>query len=88
MLSCQEASRLASQSLDRILTLRQRIELRLHQMICSGCRAFARQLQHIRQACRRTESSEGIDLDTASLSIAAKARILQEITVKQRERKQ
>lgn len=84
MLSCQEASRLVSQSLDRKLTLRQRIELKLHHVICSGCRAFARQLQYIRQTCRRTEDPDGIKLETARLTPAAKARILQEIADKQR----
>jgi len=86
VLSCQEASRLASQALDQALTLRERLGLRLHQTICSGCRGFARQLQHIRRACRRIEESEGVNVKTEALSATAKARILQEITVKHRAR--
>lgn len=36
--SCHYASRLASDSLDRPLTLLERIKLKLHLSICSNCR--------------------------------------------------
>ena len=85
MLSCQEATRLASQALDRSLSFSERLGLRLHQVICTGCRGFTRQLLQIRQACRQIEQSEGIDAKTEVLSATAKARILQEITAKQRD---
>lgn len=80
MLSCRDASRLASQALDRTLSLRERFNLRLHLCICMGCQAFARQLQQIRKTCQRIENSEGINAKTETLSASAKARILQEIT--------
>lgn len=85
MLSCQEASRLASQALDRSLSFSERVGLRLHQLICTGCRRFTRQLLQIRQAYRQIEQSEGIDAKTEVLSATAKARILQEITAKRRD---
>lgn len=42
--SCREASRLVSESLDHPLSLRQRIEMRSHMLVCSACRAYRRQL--------------------------------------------
>jgi hypothetical protein len=45
MLSCKEAIRLASEALDRPLTLRARIGLRMHLLLCSACRAAARQMR-------------------------------------------
>ena len=49
-LSCREASRLISASLDRELTRRERWALRLHTLLCTACRRFARQTQLIREA--------------------------------------
>ena len=82
MLSCRDASRLASQALDQPLNFSERIGLRLHLLICLGCKAFARQLQQIRKTCRRVEHSEEINAETGALTAAAKARILQGITAK------
>ncbi|WP_127476115.1 zf-HC2 domain-containing protein [Sulfurivermis fontis] len=53
MLTCKHATKLMSQAQDRPLTLRERIGLRLHLMMCSGCTQFERQLHFIRTACRR-----------------------------------
>ena len=49
-LSCREASRLLSESLDRGLTRRERWSLRLHTALCGACRKFARQCRLIRDA--------------------------------------
>lgn len=74
MLSCKQASRLLSQSLDRRLTWRERTALRLHLTICDVCRRFGRQLMLLREAAKRmvrlTEQNE-----TLQLSQEAKARI-------------
>lgn len=45
MLSCKQASRLASEALDRRLPLRSRIGLRMHLLVCSACRTVSRQMQ-------------------------------------------
>ena len=45
MLSCKQASQFISVSLDRPLTLRERIVLRLHLIICKYCKRFSQQLQ-------------------------------------------
>lgn len=53
MLNCKQATRLMSQSQDRQLTLRERIGLRLHLLICGGCTNFNKQIGFIRNVCRR-----------------------------------
>ncbi len=83
MLSCKDASRLASQSQDRRLGLREKIGLRLHLWICDRCRIFFQQLRMIRHACQRIEESEEMHAHAAALSPDAKARILQELRSKQ-----
>lgn len=47
-LSCREASRLISESLDRELTRRERWSLRIHTFICTACQRFARQTRLMR----------------------------------------
>jgi predicted anti-sigma-YlaC factor YlaD len=59
MLSCKEATRLVSQGLDRELALGERIALRVHFAICTGCRNVNRQLAFLRRAVK--ELSEGGD---------------------------
>lgn len=62
MLSCQDASRLNSQSQDRRLTRRERLGLSLHLLICKGCREFARRLQTMRKACQQLEDATALQL--------------------------
>ena len=52
MLSCKQASQLLSQSLDRRLSWRERMGLRLHLMVCDVCRRFGRQIAIMRRAIR------------------------------------
>ncbi len=53
MLSCEETSLLVSQSLDRRLSWRERIALRMHLLVCDACRSFANQVAFLRTAARR-----------------------------------
>ena len=53
MLRCKDATRLASEQFDRALTLRERLALRGHLLICTGCARFARQLDFMRRALGR-----------------------------------
>lgn len=39
--------------MDRSLGLRERLQMRLHLLICSGCRNFFRQVRILRGALRR-----------------------------------
>lgn len=52
MISCKEASRLASEKLERPLGLRERLQLRLHLAYCAGCRQMDRQFAFLRDASR------------------------------------
>ena len=66
MLSCKQASRLLSQSLDRRLSWRERSALRLHLAICDFCRRFGKQLLILRDTVRKSvaaiEQDESLQL--------------------------
>ena len=53
IISCKEASRLASQQQDADLSSWQRLVLRLHLAVCEGCARFERQLDFLRIAMRK-----------------------------------
>lgn len=52
MLNCKQNSELLSQAMDRPITMREKIAMRMHLMMCSGCRNFEKQLEFIRKAAR------------------------------------
>lgn len=52
MMSCEHATRLASERQERPLTLRENTELKMHLIICSGCREFSRQMDALRSLIR------------------------------------
>ena len=52
-LSCKEASRLLSQSMDREMTVGELARLRLHLTLCDACRNFERQMKQLRAAVAR-----------------------------------
>ena len=52
MLNCQQVTRLLSESQERTLTLQERISLKMHGMMCSGCRNFEKQMHTLRQVAR------------------------------------
>jgi len=52
-LTCKEASRMISQSMDQKLTLTQRATLRLHLSACAACTRFGAQLNTLRAAMRK-----------------------------------
>lgn len=53
MMSCKSATRLASEAMDRKLSMLEQLQLRLHLAVCNGCRNFTRQLDLIRHAGKR-----------------------------------
>ena len=73
MSPCTEATRLASESLDRPLTGRERRSLRLHLMLCHLCRQYDRQLRMLHQVLHR--HPETFARPTAGLSPAVRERI-------------
>lgn len=50
LLTCKDATRLASQGLDRKLGFGERLSLRVHLAVCGGCAAVARDLAFLRKA--------------------------------------
>ncbi len=62
MLNCKNAAALMSQARDRELSPGEQLSLRLHLMLCAGCRRVDRQLDVLREACRRFSSGEARDL--------------------------
>lgn len=59
MLSCQEATRLMSQKLDRKLALVEVMNLRFHLMLCKGCRHFDQHMLSLRQITRAYAKGQG-----------------------------
>ena len=61
--TCREIAPVISQSLDRPLSLRERVTLRLHLFTCSYCVEYLRQLRFLGEAFRACdmddESAEG-----------------------------
>lgn len=53
MMSCKEATQLMSQDLDRRLSPVERLGLKLHLLICRGCRATERHFAFLHAAARR-----------------------------------
>ncbi|MGE0387006.1 MAG: zf-HC2 domain-containing protein [Gammaproteobacteria bacterium] len=53
MLTCEQASRLVSERLDRPLGIAERLALGTHVMLCAQCRRFGRQMHMLRAAARR-----------------------------------
>ena len=52
MLNCKSATRLVSEAQERALSVRERMGLNVHLLMCSGCRNFSQQIPLLRQAMR------------------------------------
>ena len=80
MLDCKHATQLASRALDKPLSFRQRMALRLHLFMCDACTQFVRQLQLMRKALARL--GRHIEHDSSvSLSPQARERIAQAVAL-------
>lgn len=53
MLRCKEVTHLLSEAQDRNLSFSERLQLKMHLAMCTGCRNFKGQMAFLRQACRR-----------------------------------
>jgi hypothetical protein len=71
-LSCKDVSHLATQALDRKLTLGERLGMWLHLSICAACRRFDRQMSLLRHMMQRLRMQ---DPEPGTLPDEAKARI-------------
>lgn len=61
MITCKQATELVSQGLDRQLSLTERVGLRLHLVICVGCRRTQAQFRFLRKAISRHPAKVGVD---------------------------
>lgn len=52
MLNCREATRLMSEAQEHPLKLGENLSLKMHVMMCSGCRNFGKQMHTLRQIAR------------------------------------
>ncbi|MBK5207222.1 MAG: zf-HC2 domain-containing protein [Polaromonas sp.] len=62
-MNCQDATRLLSESQERTLSLKERASLKMHVVMCSGCRNFGQQMDTLRQMARAyvKGENEGVD---------------------------
>ncbi len=79
MLSCKEVSRLASERLDRDLTLREKVAFYMHLMMCRLCLRYARQLKVMQRATDRLRYRHQDPVDESSLSAEARERIARQL---------
>lgn len=64
MLNCKETTKLISESLDRKLSLWQKLNLRLHLTMCSICSGFRKSMVHLQQetrSCTREHLEESVN---------------------------
>lgn len=50
MLNCSEVTHLCSESQERQLSFKENMSLKMHTMMCSGCRNFREQMHTLRTA--------------------------------------
>ena len=75
MLSCEETSRLVSESMDRALPLNKRIAVRMHLLMCTSCARFRKQLLVMRLAARKIQDELGDTLTGPSLDPESRQRM-------------
>lgn len=75
-MECRNVSKFITHSVDEPLSLRQRLLLRWHLMICGYCRKFRRQIIWIHKVLRKkTDTEHGEESENLCLSDEAKERI-------------
>lgn len=81
MLSCKDVSFLVSEAEDRQLSLRERVGMNVHFMMCRACRQVARQISLLGAAARQINATESdaSDPTQSALPQEARARILEQV---------
>jgi len=86
MYSCKQASELTCKAQDQPLSLREKISLRMHLMMCKMCRRYAKQINFISRATQHL--SEGAEADkNIHLSEESRERITNKIKQSRDENK-
>jgi len=81
-LSCQDITRLVSESMDHTLPYHQRVKIRIHLIMCKYCARFEKQIKLMRVVCRQHIAPDA----GATLSGEARGRILHALRVSATER--
>ena len=76
--SCKMAARLQSEALDHPLTLRQRLGLRIHLMLCKWCSRYGKQITFVRKAAQ-SHQDEAAQAVPQRLSDEARTQIRQKL---------
>lgn len=81
IVSCQEATRLMSLSMERRLSVRETIDLKMHLYLCVFCVRFLKQIKGLRQTlrCYRFKLPQTLTPSKPRLSEAAKIQIKQSL---------
>jgi hypothetical protein len=81
-MSCEEFSRLASDSIDRDLSRSERLITAMHRVMCWPCCRFLKQLELIHEACQRQARGDDSTLtsENSRLSDQARERIAKAIS--------
>ncbi|MDX5364376.1 MAG: zf-HC2 domain-containing protein [Pseudazoarcus pumilus] len=58
MLNCRQTTRLMSEEHERPLSTRERLELRMHTLLCTGCNNYRKQIAFIRRATKAVREGE------------------------------
>ncbi|MGD9016866.1 MAG: zf-HC2 domain-containing protein [Desulfobacterales bacterium] len=77
MFNCEAVSRKVSESMDRRLSITQRMMIRFHMAMCRHCARFRSQLIKIRELCRLTGPEDEDLAVLPPLSPHARERIVQ-----------
>ena len=62
MMNCQQATKLLSDAQEKKLTLNEKTSVKIHVMMCSGCRNFGLQMDDLRGLTRRYAKTDMADL--------------------------
>ena len=79
--TCAEMARLSSRNLDQPVSLKVRIQMRVHKLICAWCARYDNQLRILRTVMQNERAVLGKD-GTVGLSREAKQRIKQSLATK------
>ena len=74
MMSCKQVSRLLSASMERRLSLWERIGLWFHLSMCKLCKGFSKDLEQLREAARRHAENIENDVDAADVALSTESR--------------
>lgn len=80
MLSCKEVGELLSKGLDRKLSFKERMGLKIHLFICKTCSCYEKQLDFIARSAKQLMQSEKKDEGLPPLSEEAGTRISSQIS--------